>query len=89
MDGPFGAFSVGGASSSGRVTIGTMSAKINPNESWFRFMHSPFGITLAEWLTGNRPAAIECAALCSVITDALDVAHSNGAMHGGSNPSNI
>ena len=38
---PFGASSVGVASSSGRVAIGTMSAAVNPSEGLFRFTHSP------------------------------------------------
>jgi hypothetical protein len=37
---PLGTFSVGCASSMGRVAIGIMSGKINPNDGWFR---SPVG----------------------------------------------
>jgi hypothetical protein len=42
---PFGASSIGVASSSDRIAIGTMSAALNPNEGLINFTHTP----ISDW----------------------------------------
>jgi serine/threonine protein kinase/formylglycine-generating enzyme required for sulfatase activity len=47
------------------------------------------GLTLADWLTGQRPTAREAVALCVKIADALEHAHAKGIVHRDLKPSNI
>jgi WD40 repeat protein len=47
------------------------------------------GLTLADWLTGQRPTAREAAELCVKIAGALEHAHAAGIVHRDLKPSNI
>jgi serine/threonine protein kinase/tetratricopeptide (TPR) repeat protein len=47
------------------------------------------GVTLADWLTSQRPAARESAELCARIAEALEHAHGMGVIHRDLKPSNI
>ena len=47
------------------------------------------GVSLTDWLTGQRPAFRESAELCVEIADALHHAHEHGVIHRDLKPSNI
>jgi len=47
------------------------------------------GVTLSDWLTGNRPNTLEVLELCIPIADALHHAHQHGVVHRDLKPSNI
>ena len=47
------------------------------------------GVTLADWLTGQKPTGREAAQLCVKVADALDHAHEKGVVHRDLKPANI
>ena len=47
------------------------------------------GLSLADWLTGQRPTYRESAELCGKIADALHHAHEHGVIHRDLKPSNV
>ena len=47
------------------------------------------GVTLHEWLTGQRPTPSKSAELCVTLADALEHAHNAGVIHRDLKPSNI
>jgi WD40 repeat protein/tRNA A-37 threonylcarbamoyl transferase component Bud32/tetratricopeptide (TPR) repeat protein len=47
------------------------------------------GVTLSDWLTGQRLTNREAAELCAKIADALDHAHAQGVIHRDLKPANI
>jgi hypothetical protein len=47
------------------------------------------GVTLSDWLTGNRPSPREVAELCIPVADGLHHAHEHGVVHRDLKPSNI
>lgn len=47
------------------------------------------GITLTDWLTGERPTPREAAAFCEKVADALEHAHEHGVVHRDLKPGNI
>jgi tetratricopeptide (TPR) repeat protein/tRNA A-37 threonylcarbamoyl transferase component Bud32 len=47
------------------------------------------GVTLSDWMTGQRPTMREAAQLCVKIADALHHAHERGVIHRDLKPSNI
>jgi tetratricopeptide (TPR) repeat protein len=47
------------------------------------------GVTLGDWLTGQKPTSREAAELCSKIADALHHAHEHGVVHRDLKPANI
>ncbi len=47
------------------------------------------GVTLSDWLTGNRPAFRDAAELCIPVAEALHHAHEQGVIHRDLKPSNI
>ena len=47
------------------------------------------GVSLADWLTGERPTERKSAQLCAKVADALHYAHEQGVIHRDVKPSNI